>query len=112
MLASIPAVMTSTSTGFILLISLATFGHGCYATTIQTAPGDIVAPARVGTVYGMTAFAGGAGSILFMYATGRMVDAWHSFNAPFMVAGILPMLGYLAFTLLAGRLSPVDTDKS
>jgi ACS family hexuronate transporter-like MFS transporter len=108
MTASIPAMLPESTVGFVLLISIATFGHGCWATTTQTIPGDIVAPRYVGTVYGITAFAGGIGAILFMGATGWLADTYGSFVAPFIIVGILPLLGYLAFTMVAGTIRPVE----
>lgn len=108
MVASLPAIVAATPLGFVLLISLATFGHGAWATTTQTIPGDIVAPRFVGTVYGITAFGGGIGAILFMYATGRLVDTYGSFTAPFVIAGILPLIGYGVFVLLAREIKPIQ----
>ena len=108
MVASIPAMLAPTPLGFVLLISVATFGHGCWATTTQTIPGDIVAPRFVGTVYGITAFGGGIGAILFMYVTGKLVDTYGSFTAPFVIAGILPLIGYGLFVLLAGQIKPIQ----
>ena len=59
-------------------------------------------PRFVGTVYGITAFGGGLGAILFMWATGALVDAYGSFTIPFVLAGVMPLLGYGLFVLLAG----------
>lgn len=111
MLGSIPAMWAATPLVCVLLISLATFGHGAWATTTQTIPGDIVAPRFVGTVYGITAFGGGVGAIIFTYATGQLVDAYGSFTVPFVIAGVLPLLGYLAFAFIAGEIVPVQMDR-
>ena len=108
MIASLPAMLAPTALTFVLLISVATMGHGSWATTTQTIPGDIVAPRFVGTVYGMTAFGGGVGAILFMYATGKLVDTYGSFTAPFVIAGILPLVGYGVFVLLAREIAPIQ----
>jgi ACS family hexuronate transporter-like MFS transporter len=110
MLASIPAMWAATPLASVLYISLATFGHGCWATTTQTIPGDIVEPRFVGTVYGITAFGGGVGAIIFTYATGQLVDAYGSFTIPFVIAGVLPLVGYAAFVGIAGRIRPVPLD--
>lgn len=112
MLGSIPAMWTDTPLVSVLLISVATLGHGGWATTTQTIPGDIVAARFVGTVYGMTAFGGGVGAIIFTYATGRLVDAYGSFTIPFIIAGVLPLLGYLVFTAIAGEIRPLRIDSS
>jgi ACS family hexuronate transporter-like MFS transporter len=110
MLGSIPAMWTDTPLVSVLLISVATLGHGGWATTTQTIPGDVVAARFVGTVYGITAFGGGVGAIIFTYATGRLVDAYGSFTIPFIIAGVLPLLGYLVFTAIAGEIRPLRID--
>src|SRR4030095_3586740 len=93
-------------------ISLATLGHGSWATTTQTIPGDIVAPRFVGTVYGITAFGGGIGAIIFTYVTGRLVANYGSFTGPFVIAAILPLLAYVAFALMAGEIRPVQFEEA
>jgi MFS transporter, ACS family, hexuronate transporter len=110
MAASIPAMLASTPLGFVLLISIATLGHGSWATTTQTIPGDIVAPRFVGTVYGITAFGGGIGAIIFTFVTGKLVDLYGSFTVPFVIAGILPLIGYWVFALLAREIKPIQFD--
>jgi len=110
MAASLPAIFAPTPLGFVLFISLATLGHGAWATTTQTIPGDIVAPRFVGTVYGITAFGGGIGAIIFTYVTGKLVDTYGSFTGPFVIAAVLPLVAYAAFALVAGRIGPVQFD--
>jgi ACS family hexuronate transporter-like MFS transporter len=112
MLASIPAMWAATPLASVMYISLATFGHGCWATTTQTIPGDIVEPRFVGTVYGITAFGGGVGAIIFTYVTGQLVDAYGAFTIPFVIAGVLPLVGYAAFACIAGQIRPVPFDAS
>lgn len=111
MAASLPAILAPTPLGFVLFISLATLGHGGWATTTQTIPGDIVAPRFVGTVYGITAFGGGIGAIIFTYVTGTLVDTYGSFTGPFVIAAVLPLVAYAAFALVAGRIRPVQFDE-
>ena len=111
MAASLPAIFAPTPLGFVLFISLATLGHGGWATTTQTIPGDIVAPRFVGTVYGITAFGGGIGAIIFTYVTGKLVDTYGSFTGPFVIAAVLPFVAYAAFALVAGRIRPVQFDE-
>ena len=108
MAASLPAIVAPTPLGFVLFISLATFGHGSWATTTQTIPGDIVAPRFVGTVYGITAFGGGIGAIIFTYVTGKLVDTYGSFTGPFVIAAVLPLVAYAAFAWVAGQIRPVQ----
>ena len=108
MAASLPAIVAPTPLGFVLFLSLATFGHGSWATTTQTIPGDIVAPRFVGTVYGITAFGGGIGAIIFTYVTGKLVDTYGSFTGPFVIAAVLPLVAYAAFAWVAGQIRPVQ----
>jgi len=108
LMASIPAVVMETPIGFVMLISLATFGHGCWTTAAQTIPGDIVPPSRVGTVYGITACGGGLGAILFTQLTGKLVDVTGSFTLPLLIAGVLPIIGFAVFSLLVPRLKPLE----
>jgi ACS family hexuronate transporter-like MFS transporter len=110
MTASLPAIFAPTPLGFVLFISLATFGHGSWATTTQTIPGDIVPPRFVGTVYGITAFGGGIGALIFTYVTGKLVDIYGSFTGPFVIAAVLPLGAYAAFAVVAGRIRPVQFD--
>jgi sugar phosphate permease len=95
MLSSIPAVYAATSVGFTWWISLATFGHGCWGANIFTLPADLVPAHSVGKAYGLTAFGGGIGSILFIQLVGFLVDLHKSFHLVFVIAGILPMAAAL-----------------
>jgi len=108
LMASIPAVVMETPIGFVMLISLATFGHRCWTTAAQTIPGDIVPPSRVETVYGITACGGGLGAILFTQLTVKLVDVTGSFTLPLLIAGVLPIIGFAVFSLLVPRLKPLE----
>lgn len=104
MIAGIPAVYAATTGRFIGWVSLATLGHGAWATNIIALPGDIVPQQHVGTVYGITAFAAGMASILFMQVVGTLVDHEHSFSAVFTIGGLLPILAALVLVTVPGRL--------
>jgi ACS family hexuronate transporter-like MFS transporter len=97
MLSAIPAVMAPTPLAFVLWISLATFGHGSWSSNIMAMPGDILPHTSVGTLYGLAAGCGSFGSILFMLVVGKLIDTRHSFTIPFVIAGLLPLVG-LIFT--------------
>jgi len=104
MVAAIPAVLANSTLGFVLLVSIATLGHGGWAANIMTLPGDMVPHGLVGTLYGITAFGGGLSSILFMQITGKLVDMQQSFNSVFMIAGILPLLASVIVLTVTGNI--------
>jgi ACS family hexuronate transporter-like MFS transporter len=107
MSSSIVAATAATPLECVLLVSIATFGHGSYQANILTIPGDVVPHRYVGTLYGMTGFAGGIGSIIFMQVIGTVVDVQQSFNTVFFVAGIIPLLAFAAFAVLARSIEPL-----
>jgi len=104
MVAAIPAVFALSTVGFVLLVSVATLGHGGWAANIMTLPGDMVPHRLVGTLYGITALGGGLGSILLMQITGKLVDMQRSFNTVFIIAGILPLIALVIILTLSGKL--------
>jgi MFS transporter, ACS family, hexuronate transporter len=107
MVAAIPAALAASTAGFVLLVSVATLGHGGWAANIMTLPGDIVPHDLVGTLYGITAMGGGLGSILFMQITGKLVDIERSFNTVFIIAGLLPLLALVIILTLTGKIEPL-----
>jgi len=104
MLAGIPAVLAPSTAEFVGLVSIATLGHGGWAANIMTLPGDMVPHSWVGTLYGVTAFGGGLGSILFMQLTGKLVDMQRSFTTVFLIASILPVIAAVIILSVTGKI--------
>jgi MFS transporter, ACS family, hexuronate transporter len=104
MLTAIPAVFAPSTLAFVLLVSVATLGHGGWAANIMTLPGDMAPHKLVGTLYGITAFGGGLGAVLFMQITGKLVDVQHSFNTVFVIAGILPVIAAVIVLSVTGKI--------
>jgi nitrate/nitrite transporter NarK len=63
-------------------------------------------------VYGITAFGGGIGAIIFTYVTGKLVDSYGSFTGPFVIAAVLPLAAYAAFALVAAQIRPVQFEEA
>jgi ACS family hexuronate transporter-like MFS transporter len=103
MLSAIPAVYAATPLAFVLWISFATFGHGCWSSNIMAMPGDILPHTSVGTLYGLAACCGSFGSILFMITVGKLIDHQHSFVTPFVIAGLLPLIGLICTFAASGK---------
>jgi len=112
MVSGIPAAAADTTVGFVLWVSVAMMGHGSWGSNIFTLPADFAPPTRVGTVYGMTAFGGGLGAIVFMQIIGLLTDAQHSFHAVFAIAGILPIAAAVVLLTVPGTISPMPSTLS
>jgi MFS family permease len=106
MVSGIPAATAGSTAGFVMLVSIAMLGHGGWGSNIFTLPSDVAPPQSVGTVYGLTAFGGGLGAIIFTQLIGVLADAQHSFRTVFLIAGILPIAAALVLLTVPGVLSP------
>jgi MFS transporter, ACS family, hexuronate transporter len=100
---SIFAPRAATTASFVCLISVATFGHGCWGANVFALPADLVTSERVGTVYGITSLSGGIGSILFVQLVGLLADHRHSFALAFVMVGLLPLLASIPIMLITIR---------
>jgi MFS transporter, ACS family, hexuronate transporter len=107
MAAGIPAVSAGSTPGFVAWVSLATMGHGGWGSNIFTLPGDFAPRKWVGTVYGMTAFGGGVGAVLFTWLIGILTDVQGSFQAVFFIAGTLPILAAVVILTVPGKITPL-----
>jgi ACS family hexuronate transporter-like MFS transporter len=104
MMSPIVSIAAPTPLVFVLLISVATFGHGSWSSNIMSMPGDIVPPGAVGTLYGLSGCGGALGSILFMHAVGTLVDAQNSFDMVFLIGGILPLTAAIVMFTVGGKI--------
>jgi ACS family hexuronate transporter-like MFS transporter len=107
MMSSVSAIRAPTPLTFVLLISVATFGHGSWSSNIMSMPGDIVPPSAVGTLYGMTGCGGALGSILFTQIIGVLVDTEGSFSTVFTIGGILPLVAAIVMFTVGGKVQPL-----
>jgi len=110
MTASAAAIAAPTPLAFVLLISVATFGHGSWSSNIMSMPGDIVSHDAVGTLYGLSGCGGALGSMLFTRVIGALVDAQQSFNTVFVLGGSLPLIAAAVMFSVSGtirRLAPM-----
>lgn len=104
MLAGIPAALADSATAALAFISLVTFGFQSWINNVQTAPSDFFSEHAVASAAGLGGVGAGIGAILFTLATGFLVDNFHSYKPILMTAGVLPVLGTMAFCLLGGRI--------
>ena len=104
MLSPIASTAAPTPLFFVLLISIATFGHGSWSSNIMSMPGDIVPHAAVGTLYGLSGCGGALGAMLFTQAIGKLVDAQNSFDTVFLIGGLLPLIAAIVMFTVAGKI--------
>jgi len=82
------------------------FGFQVWVNNLQTLPSDFFPGSAVGSVFGLGGLAAATASVLFTWATGRIVDNY-GYTPVFLIAGGLGPLG-LAVTLgLAGRIQGI-----
>ncbi len=74
---------------------------------MQTLPSDLFPQTAVGSVAGLGGMGAGIGSMIFIFATGWVVDHF-SYTPVFTAAGLLGPLGTLILFLLTGRIAPLQ----
>jgi ACS family hexuronate transporter-like MFS transporter len=92
MTAAIPAVLVTSPAASVALVSLATFGYtGCSANMLSL-PADIFPKSAVSTVYGVASMGAGLGGVVFLKATGLVLDRYQSYVPVFMGFGLMPLV--------------------
>ena len=84
----------------VALISMATFAHQGYAANIFTIVSDIYPKNAVGSVVGLSGFAGAIGGILFSAAVGLILEFTGSYYVIFGFASIAYLLCWLSLHLM------------
>jgi len=84
----------------VLLISMATFAHQGYAANIFTIVSDIFPKNAIGSVVGLSGFAGAIGGVLFSGAVGLILELTGSYYVIFGIASVAYLLCWLSLHLL------------
>lgn len=105
-LAGLAAPHLSSSSASITVICVATFAIGMWAPTVLTLCADILPPGGVGTMAGLSGTGAGIAGILFTLLTGWLVDRY-SYLPVFALAGLTPLVGFAALSILVGRVEPI-----
>jgi ACS family hexuronate transporter-like MFS transporter len=106
MMAGIPAAFAKDAFVALGFISIVTFGFQAWINNVQTLPSDFFPAQAVGAVAGLGGVGAGIGSILYVLATGWVVDHF-SYNPILVIASFLPLAGTLILFLLSGRIKPI-----
>src|SRR5215471_459616 len=103
MTAGIPAAFTANAFVALGFISLVTFGFQAWINNVQTLPSDFFPQQAVAAVAGLGGVGAGIGSILYVLATGWVVDHF-SYSPILIIASLLPVFGTLILFALSGRI--------
>jgi len=106
MTAGIPAAFAANAFVALGFISLVTFGFQAWINNVQTLPSDFFPQQAVGAVAGLGGVGAGIGSILYVLATGWVVDHF-SYTPILIIASLLPILGTLILFTLGGRIEKI-----
>jgi len=105
--AGIFAVRARNAMTALALMCVVLFAFQVWINNVQTLPSDFFPQSAVASVAGLGGMGAGIGSMIFIFATGWVVDHF-SYVPVFTAAGLLGPLGTLLLFLLAGRIVPVQ----
>ena len=103
MTAGIPAAFAGDAFAALGFISLVTFGFQAWINNVQTLPSDFFPQQAIGAVAGLGGVGAGIGSIIYVLATGWVVDHF-SYSPILIIASVLPLLGTVILFTLGGRI--------
>lgn len=89
------------------LIGVTLFGFQFWINNAQTLPSDYFTSKLTATVAGLGGVGAGVGSMIFILATGWMVDHF-GYSPVLITAGMLAPIGTIALFILAGRIGQLD----
>jgi ACS family hexuronate transporter-like MFS transporter len=110
MMAGIPAAFTHDAFVALAFISLVTFGFQAWINNVQTLPSDFFPPQAVAAVAGLGGVGAGVGAILYVLATGWVVDHF-SYSPILIIASLLPLLGTVILFALSGRIETLHLER-
>ena len=99
----VPIFLTSFTSSVwlaVMLISMATFAHQGFAANIFTIVSDIYPKNAVGSVTGLSGFAGAIGGVLFAGLVGLILQITGSYYAVFAIASLAYLFCWLSLYLL------------
>ncbi len=91
-----------------IYICLTLFGFQFWVNNVQTLPSDIYEKKLVGTVSGMGQSGAGFGSVIFVLATGWVVDQF-TYTPILIIAGFLGPLATISLFLIGGKIKPINS---
>jgi ACS family hexuronate transporter-like MFS transporter len=94
-------------TAAIVLIGMATAAHQGWASNIYTIVSDIYPKRTVGSVIGLTSFAGAVGGIIFSPVVGWILELTGNYFIIFFIAGVAYFLAWLSLKIFVPEIKPL-----
>ncbi len=102
---AVPALFIALGAPFgftFLAICLAMMGFGIWAPNVMTLIGDSFPGRVVGSVTGLSGVGAGLGGMVFMFASGRVIDAY-GFGPMFVASALIPVVAIVLFFFVFER---------
>jgi MFS transporter, ACS family, hexuronate transporter len=109
-LLGVPAARAQDTWVCLALISIVTFAIGAWSTAIVGLAADILPPAAVGSMSGLSGTGAALGGIVFTMLTGWLVDRF-SYAPVFWMATFAPLIGFGVLFLLMGEVRQLEFGK-
>jgi ACS family hexuronate transporter-like MFS transporter len=106
MLAAIPAVLTTSASRSIGLVSVAMLGYTGVTANMLAFPADVFPKRVLATIWGLAGTGSGFGGMVFALITGWLVDRY-SYVPVFIGFGLLPIVALSVIWFVLGPLHPI-----
>jgi ACS family hexuronate transporter-like MFS transporter len=107
MLSAIPAVLTSSATTSIGLVSVAMLGYTGVTANMLAFPADVFPKSVMATIWGLASMGAGFGGMVFALLTGWLIDRY-SYVPAFIGFSLIPMIALSIIWFVLGPLRPVS----
>ncbi len=109
MAATIPAVLVSSSTLSVAFVAVAMLGYTGVTANMLAFPADVFPSDTVASIWGIASMGSGFGGMVFVLATGWLVDHY-SYRPVFFGFGAMPAIAVLIMWFVLGPLRPAADD--
>jgi ACS family hexuronate transporter-like MFS transporter len=93
----------------IVLLSMATAAHQGWASNIYTVVSDIYPKNAIGSMTGLSGFAGAIGGIIFSPLVGWILQSTGNYQIIFAIASVAYLLAWFSLKIFIKRIEPLET---
>jgi len=90
----------------VALIAVLMFCYQSWSVNMLTIPADVLPRHIVASAAGLSHMGAGFGGIVMNYVVGHIAKSTGSFTVPFMLMGLMPIVGIVFLFLVIGRIAP------